>query len=644
MGDSLVVSSTPGYDNYSWTPASISTNTDIYYPTSSAEDAIALTITGEGGCTSSESIAISVFDLPIVNLSVDESEICIGESISLNTTAAYDNYSWTPSTTNSNTIDYIPLSLTDNQFAVTITGDGACTSSDSLQIIINPLPIVEVSLTDSVICLAETIGVNATSGFVNYDWTPVSLNTSNVITPTLAETNYFVTVTDDNGCVSSSDADLVINQSSPLSLSVNGSNTTTICIGEEINLSATSGFDSYAWSIASLNSSSGSYVPTDLTDNQFSVVGTNEFGCTSSAAVAITVNSIPTPSSISVFTDSTQTTPQIINLCKGISEVKFSSITSSEPNTVEWVFVEGSGAIIENGLNTSELEVSFPVIDNYIIEFREYGSASCYTSQQIEVRVNPNPLLDVSYVEDCYKDSVYFTNNSIIDTAIQSISWLVDGLTFNSYNLSYPLDNNSKIFDLTIIDVLNCSSTLSTSFVPSDRPDVDFYYEPEKITILDPVVSFVNLTNNGNIVSWSFGDNQFSDQWAPIHTYDTLGWFEVILKVQNQEGCADSISKQLLIENELIYYFPTSFTPDGDGLNDVFGISGFRINKIQEYQFQITNRWGEIIFYSDDVNAVWDGRTTNGNDAMSGSYLWSVRIIDELGKVTTNYGDFTLLR
>jgi gliding motility-associated-like protein len=158
------------------------------------------------------------------------------------------------------------------------------------------------------------------------------------------------------------------------------------------------------------------------------------------------------------------------------------------------------------------------------------------------------------------------------------------------------------------------------------------------------VVSFVNLTNNGNIVSWSFGDNQFSDQWAPIHTYDTLGWFEVILKVQNQEGCADSISKQLLIENELIYYFPTSFTPDGDGLNDVFGISGFRINKIQEYQFQITNRWGEIIFYSDDVNAVWDGRTTNGNDAMSGSYLWSVRIIDELGKVTTNYGDFTLLR
>ena len=239
---------------------------------------------------------------------------------------------------------------------------------------------------------------------------------------------------------------------------------------------------------------------------------------------------------------------------------------------------------------------------------------------------------------------VFFTNNSSVDTTIQSVSWLVDGLSFDSYDLVYPLDNNNKVFELTIVDVLNCSSSLSTSFVPSDRPYVDFYHEPEKITILDPEVSFVNLSSNGNNVSWSFGDNQISNEWEPIHTYDSLGWFEVVLKVQNDEGCADSISKQLLIENNLIYYFPSSFTPDGDGLNDDFGVSGFRTEKIQNYQFQITNRWGEIVFYSENINEKWDGKISKGNDAMPGSYLWSVRIVDELGKVTRKFGDFTLLR
>jgi gliding motility-associated-like protein len=644
MGDSLVVNSTPGYNDYSWIPSSISGNTDVYYPSSSSENLISLTITGEGGCTSSESLDIAVYDLPIVNLAIDNTEICIGESISLSTTAGYNNYDWSPSVISSDSDTYTPTSLDDNQVSVTITADGGCTSSDSVSVTIYDLPIVEVSLSDSVICLGESITVNSTSGFVNYEWTPTLINTSNVMTPLISETNYFVEVTDSNGCISNDDANLIINESTPISLSVNGSNATTICIGEEIDLFATPGFDLYTWSIASLSSNQGSYIPSDLSDNQFSVIGTNQFGCNSSASLNITINSIPTPSLISVFADSIQTSPQNINLCEGISNVKFSSIISSESNPVEWLFASGNGAVIESGQNTSELVVSFPEVEDYILEFREYGSENCYTPQQIEVKVNPKPVLDLTYVEDCYKDSVFFTNNSSVDTTIQSVSWLVDGLSFDSYDLVYPLDNNNKVFELTIVDVLNCSSSLSTSFVPSDRPYVDFYHEPEKITILDPEVSFVNLSSNGNNVSWSFGDNQISNEWEPIHTYDSLGWFEVVLKVQNDEGCADSISKQLLIENNLIYYFPSSFTPDGDGLNDDFGVSGFRTEKIQNYQFQITNRWGEIVFYSENINEKWDGKISKGNDAMPGSYLWSVRIVDELGKVTRKFGDFTLLR
>ena len=644
MGESLEVSANSGYNNYSWTPSSISGNTDVYFPTSSSEDMISLTVTGEGGCTSSDSLAIQVFDLPVVNLGVDNSEICIGETISLNTTSGYINYDWLPSSISSNSDTYTPTSLLDNQISVTITADGGCTSSDSLELTIFDLPIVEVTLSDSVICLGESIAVNSTSGFVSYDWTPAILNTTNQITPELTETNYLVEVTDINGCKSTDDANLVINQSTPIDLTVNGNNTTTICIGEEIDLVASLGFDTYIWSIPNVLSNQTTYVPSELSDNQFSVIGTNQFGCNSTSALNITINSIPTPSLISVFSDSSQTITQSINLCAGVSDINFSSNISSLNNPVEWIFIDGNGAIIENGQNTSELVVSFPIVEDYILEFREYGSQNCFTPKQIEIKVNPNPVLDVSYAEDCYKDSVYFTNNSNVDTTIQSIEWLVDGYSFDSYNLTYPLDNDSKVFELTVVDVLNCSSSLSTTFVPSDRPFVDFYHEPEKITILNPEVSFINLSSNEDTILWDFGDNHTSDEWEPIHTYDSLGWFEVILKVQNNEGCADSIAKQLLVENNLIYYFPSSFTPDDDGLNDEFGVSGFRINNIQNYQFQITNRWGEIVFYSEDVNSKWNGKTLDGNKCMPGSYLWSVRIIDELGKVTRKFGDFSLIR
>ena len=644
MGESLVVSANLGYNNYAWTPSSISGNTDVYFPTSSSEDMISLTVTGEGGCTSSDSLAIQVFDLPIVNLGVDNSEICIGETISLNTNPGYINYDWSPSSISSNTDTYTPTSLTDNQISVTITADGGCTSSDSLELTIFDLPIVEVSLSDSVICLGESIAVNSTSGYVNYDWIPAILNSTNQITPELTETNYFVEVTDINGCKSTDDANLVINQLTPIDLTVNGNNTAVICIGEEINLVASSGFETYIWSIPDVISNQTSYIPSSFSENEFSVIGTNQFGCNSVSSLNITINSIPTPSLISVFSDSIQTISQSINLCAGDSDVKFSSNVSSASNPTEWVFVDGSGMVIENGQNTSDLLVSFPIVEDYILEFREYGSQNCFTAQQIEIKVNPNPILEVSYAEDCYKDSIYFTNNSIVDTTVQSVNWLVDDYSFDSYNLSYPLSNESNIFELIIIDVLNCSSSMSTSFVPSDRPFVDFYHKPEKITILNPEVSFINLSSNVDSILWDFGDYHISDEWDPIHTYDSLGWFDVILKVQNDEGCKDSIVKKILIENDQICYFPNSFTPDGDGLNDNFGISGFRTEKIIDYDFQITNRWGQVIFYSNDVNEKWDGKTKKGNDAVAGAYLWSAKITDELGKITRKFGDVILIR
>ena len=149
-------------------------------------------------------------------------------------------------------------------------------------------------------------------------------------------------------------------------------------------LVASLGFDTYTWSIPNVLSNQITYVPSELSDNQFSVIGTNQFGCNSTSALNITINSIPTPSLISVFSDSSQTIPQSINLCAGVSDINFSSNISSLNNPVEWIFIDGNGAIIENGQNTSELVVSFPIVEDYILEFREYGSQNCFTLNKLK--------------------------------------------------------------------------------------------------------------------------------------------------------------------------------------------------------------------------------------------------------------------
>ena len=160
MSDSLVLTSNPGYDNYSWTPSTISGSTDVYYPSSSSEDMVSLTVTGDGSCTSTETLDIVVYDMPVVNLTIDNQEICIGESVNLSTTAGYNNYDWTPSSISSNSDTYTPTSLTDNLISVTITADGGCTSSDSVDITIYDLPIVNLSIDDADLCMGESLVVS----------------------------------------------------------------------------------------------------------------------------------------------------------------------------------------------------------------------------------------------------------------------------------------------------------------------------------------------------------------------------------------------------------------------------------------------------------------------------------------------------
>ncbi len=102
----------------------------------------------------------------------------------------------------------------------------------------------------------------------------------------------------------------------------------------------------------------------------------------------------------------------------------------------------------------------------------------------------------------------------------------------------------------------------------------------------------------------------------------------------------ESFSNTLTFEFVPALFIPAAFTPNGDDLNDVLEIEGTFVNSVKMHIF---NRWGEVIFYTEDRNSGWDGKIGQ-NNAASGTYVYSLEFTDEQGKKFTKRGTFVLIR
>ena len=211
----------------------------------------------------------------------------------------YNTYNWTPSVLLGVSNTYTPNNINDNIFQVEVIGEGGCATTESIELVINELPDVEISISENNICLGESITITATSGFTSYSWNNSSLsNNQTTFTPNLSDTQFIVNVTDENGCEASDNANITINEITPVELLVNGSETTTICLGETISLDATDGFSSYEWFPSVISGDNGDYIPQNTSEVTYTVTSTDAEGCQSVDTINITINNIPNPGPI----------------------------------------------------------------------------------------------------------------------------------------------------------------------------------------------------------------------------------------------------------------------------------------------------------------------------------------------------------
>jgi gliding motility-associated-like protein len=185
-------------------------------------------------------------------------------------------------------------------------------------------------------------------------------------------------------------------------------------------------------------------------------------------------------------------------------------------------------------------------------------------------------------------------------------------------------------------------------------PNATAYFtaNPEVVNTGDPVY-FYNLSNQADEFTWIFGDGNTSTENSPIHVYQSVGTFDVTLIANNEYNCPDTLTVDDAVLVDIGGYigFPNAFTPDPAGSsggaydptrlnNDVF----FPVFAgVDEYQLQIYNRWGELLYESQDVNVGWDGYY-RGQLAPQGVYVWRAQVTFTDGKQVIRAGDLTLLR
>jgi gliding motility-associated-like protein len=176
-------------------------------------------------------------------------------------------------------------------------------------------------------------------------------------------------------------------------------------------------------------------------------------------------------------------------------------------------------------------------------------------------------------------------------------------------------------------------------------PHADFNATPQPTTILDPTIHFYDASTLAPITSWSwnFGDGDTSKIEFPTHVYQDTGSYPVQLTVVSSFGCRDSIIKIIVIQDEYVVYVPNAFTPNYDGTNDVFLPKG---TGIADYKLWVYDRWGELVFYSEDPHTGWDGRMHNhGSQILQQDvYAWKLEVTNEKGEPRMFKGTVSLIK
>lgn len=272
------------------------------------------------------------------------------------------------------------------------------------------------------------------------------------------------------------------------------------------------------------------------------------------------------------------------------------------------------------------------------------SNVNCEYEDEIEVELQEfNFDISASSVEECDPALITFNDLSTVSNGeISNWYWDFGVETSNEENTSVNY-TNPGLYDVTLITGTEeeCFDTLVLSqyIQINPNPSADFEYSIEFQNNCDIGVEFNNQSESADAYFWNFNDGEASTLSNPLKIFEYNQQFEVELQVENEFSCRDTIIKTLEIPKFKPVFVPNVFSPNTDSKNDLFHpISAC----IKEIEFYIYDRWGKLVFYSEEIDKGWDGRFENA-DLKNGSYTWRLRY-DHDGELIDENGFVILIR
>ncbi|HIA35600.1 MAG TPA: PKD domain-containing protein [Flavobacteriales bacterium] len=533
--------------------------------------------------------------------------------------------------------------LVQGTYDALITDANGCTFILTLMINDNAGPTIPFIASQNPLCYNGNDGFAAITPFggtlpYTYQWnTGQATNTA----AGLGGGVFSVTVADLNGCIDTASVTLM----EPGQLLVSTSVDTTICIGGTATISTLvqGGTVAYTYIWDNGIPDTSTYNVSPLAQTTYNVTVEDANGCAASTSVTVSLYS---PIAVTI-NDAV--------ICVG--ETTTLTATASGGNTnLSYNYMWTPG-----GETSQSIEVSPSSTTTYSVTVDDQYCSPTITVLGT-VTVNEAPMVDFSWACEPDPFELTFTSNAISPIGVSLSSW---NWNFGDQNSSVSENPNhhyesSQIYPVTLIitDANGCSDTLvkmvqsppSAEFIMMQNGNI---LDPPETSILSSTVDFLDASSPDVVWwLWEYGD-EFSDTIMNLygntsHTYTQAEVYIVQLTVQNQYGCLDTVTHPLTIVGDFVFFVPNTFTPNGDGRNELFFPEGIGVDE-ENFSFYIYDRWGDMVFKSqgsfDREIIGWDGTVNGGkNISQQDVYVWLIRTEDKNGDAHEYVGHVTLLR
>jgi gliding motility-associated-like protein len=647
-----------GAVGYVWSPAAGLSNANVQNPVLTASATTTFTVTGmdANGCVNTDDVTITVHQLP--EAVIDPiAPACLGSASSFSESSVGNvvGYLWTLGNGSTSTAASHSVSYSNAQtYNVTlrVTDDNGCQHLAAAQAVVNPLPVVTMSITDAPdFCEYEPIAFQNTSPgqLAGVSWNFAYLpglpaqpgysspqNNPQFAYPSFGQYTVRLLVLSDLGCVNSTTQTVNIHAKPvadfDFTVACEGGPTSFIDL---TTLSGNSVVNGWQWNYGDQSQVAYPQNPnhTYAQDGTYTVeliVQSNQ-GCRDTVAHQVWVN--PTPVISISGTD----------VCHG-EETQFTNSTVPQDATiVNWDWNLGNG----ESLNTQQAVHTYAMHGNYTATLTAETDSGCTATGSTLVRSfpNPQPSFTVLSPEGCEPHTTALFNNSVIASGgIAGYRWQFGtGDESTDAITTYTYADTIGTFSVTLTAVSNqgCETTVvqQDAVTVHVTPQALFSQSDQVISLLEPRLDFTDLSVDAITYSWDFGNGSTSSQPSPSTMYMEPGEYVIELTVVNGM-CSDTKESKVTVNPLLTFYIPSAFTPDANGINEVFLGYG---EGYADYRMWIFDRWGKLLFESGSDQLGWDG-TYAGRGVPSGVYIYSFLLHDRFGREREYHGGFTLLR